>query len=783
MIPKTTAKLALSFTLACLCWGIAEQNAAVAQKVAALPVEDALKVRYFAEYSPIGFSPDGKWLAYAVRDNQRSKDVGMDAYARTGVPTIGVGADVCISNTETREARCLTDGKGNNWMPSWSPDGRYLAFVSDRDGSGQARAWVWDATKDELRKVSDVKVRADGTEIGWTADGQNLLVTTLPDELSPEGYAKRLSSGQESEKRAETETDGSTVFLYEGNRKSLENERHGKSDPWNLDVSLRDLTSMDIGSGKTKRIIRSQRIARYLLSPDGARIAYTIPKRFEKPGSQQILFDLATVNLLDQKGRVLASDIRLDHEGFAFSWSPNGSQLAFHTGGVEERSFDCYVVDANRGNPRKITSLAQQVPSHTATPPLWDAKGEHIYFLSDLALWQASVNETKAVKIGQVGDRQITRLIPQSTNLLWTLNGGKSTVVVTHDKLGIQDGLFRVDLESGESVRLLENGQCYSCATLAEEFAVTKDRQHVAYFAEDSQHDSDLWTSDASFRSPQRLTHLNPQFDKYKMGAARLVDWLSDDGERLHGALLLPSNYQEGRPYPLIVWVYGGSLLSNYMDRFGLASAGPFNLQLLATRGYAVLLPDAPQHLGTPMFDLAKTILPGVNRVIEMGIGDPHRLGVIGHSYGGYSALSLIVQTRRFKAAIIADGIGDWVAAYGQMSKDGTAFGVQSAEQGQGLIGAAPWELPQRYIENSPIFYLDRIETPVLIIHGADDPSVAPFLGDEVFVGLRRLGKEVEYAKYQGEGHAPPDWSYANQVDSCVRMIEWFSKYLRAEDR
>src|SRR5260370_2022457 len=90
---EMAAKLALSFTLACLCWGIAEQNAAVAQQIAALPVEDALKVRYFAEYSPIAFSPDGKWLAYATRDNQRSTDVRLDTYARTGLPSIRVRAD------------------------------------------------------------------------------------------------------------------------------------------------------------------------------------------------------------------------------------------------------------------------------------------------------------------------------------------------------------------------------------------------------------------------------------------------------------------------------------------------------------------------------------------------------------------------------------------------------------------------------------------------------------------------------------------------------------------
>src|SRR6202030_2093517 len=119
--------------------------------------------------------------------------------------------------------------------------------------------------------------------------------------------------------------------------------------------------------------------------------------------------------------------------------------------------------------------------------------------------------------------------------------------------------------------------------------------------------------------------------------------------------------------YPLIVWIYGGATLSDRLDRFGLAGPGPLNLQLLATRGYAVLMPDAPQHLGTPMLDLAKSILPGVNKCIELGIADPSRLGVMGHSYGGYSTLALLVQTKRFRAAVEADGFGDLTGFYGEM--------------------------------------------------------------------------------------------------------------------
>src|SRR6185437_12751870 len=106
--------------------------------------------------------------------------------------------------------------------------------------------------------------------------------------------------------------------------------------------------------------------------------------------------------------------------------------------------------------------------------------------------------------------------------------------------------------------------------------------------------------------------------------------------------------------------------------------------------------------LGTPMVDLAKTVLPGVNQVIDMGIADPERLGIFGHSYGGYSALALISQTTRFKAAVMSAGFGDLMALYGEMDGNGSAFGTALAEGGQGLMGGPPWEFRERYIENSP---------------------------------------------------------------------------------
>lgn len=759
---------------------------ATAQQTNPLPVEAAVNVRHFGEYSPIEFSPDGKWLTYVVRDNRDEKKYDEEAWFRTGVPWQGIGADIIIMNIKTGGAKSLTGGKGSNWQPRWSPDGHYLGFLSDREGNGEAGLWIWDTRKDELRRVSDVNVRWD--EIEWTSDSERAVIAIRPQDLSIDDYKKTIRSESDSEKTPANKVAGSSVKLYRAGATADSGENAPKSDPWSLNTFLRDLAVIDIATGKVTVIVHGQRVAdKFLLSPDGSRVAYTIPKRFEKPGSQQTLFDLVTVNLSTGQNRILASDIRLGLNGAQFTWSPDSSRLSYRTVGMEEKTTDCYVVEVTAGNPHNVTNLPAGQGSVDAllwTPstwtPLWDTKGKHIYFLHHGALWRAPVDQNKAVEVVQIPNHRIAQLIPQSENALWTPDGGMSTVVLTQDDRTKQDGFFKVDLISGRAIKLLEDGRCYSCARHDEGdfFTLTRDGKHIAYVAEDAQHDSDVWMSDASFADVRRLTHLNPQFDSYKMGPARLVEWLSLDGERLRGALLLPADYQEGKRYPLITWVYASDLLSRDISHFGMLGSGLFNMQLLATRGYAVLLPDSPQQEGTPMLDVAKTVLPGINKVIEMGTADPDRLGVMGHSNGGYSVLSLIVQTKRFKAATEMDGMADLVGNYGEMQKDGSAFGT-SLEHGFDALGGTPWQSREKYIENSPIFYLDRVGTPLLIVHGSEDTTVASSRGDEVFVALRRLGKDVDYAKYMGEQHVPSGWTYANQVDLCNRMIEWFDKYLK----
>src|SRR3546814_8757842 len=158
--------------------------------------------------------------------------------------------------------------------------------------------------------------------------------------------------------------------------------------------------------------------------------------------------------------------------------------------------------------------------------------------------------------------------------------------------------------------------------------------------------------------------------------------------------------------------------------------------------------PDIPTHEGTPVDDLMKAVMPAIDKAVELGIADPDRLAVMGNSNGGYSTLALITRTNRFKAAVMNAGFGDLTAFHGTM---GGAW-IPWLEKRGGSMKVPPWEAPQRYVENSPIYYLDRIETPLIIQAGSADLSIVQH-SDQVWVEMQRLSKPATYLRYGGESH------------------------------
>jgi dipeptidyl aminopeptidase/acylaminoacyl peptidase len=758
------------------------QSSGLGQKqLAPLPVKEALKTINLSMFSPLDLSPDGKLVAYALQDTNRKAQSkaprSQQDLERLGIPLRAEYCDIWISDTGTGVPKNLTQGRGANWAPVWSPNGKYLAFYSDRDGL--PALWLWERASGLMRKASNaiVRLRTEPTIPRWTPDSTKLVIRVLPKGMTISDAAALLNKPA-TESNTSTDANkepGSTVVLFSskaGNR--AQNEKESVSN--NSRAYAADLAVVDLQTNKTKYIASRVVTDGYWLSPDGTNLAVLSFKRRESNSNLQSLFDLQVISLGDGQARTLVTDFPSDIL-IPVSWSPDGKFLAYITYGPTAKN-NCWVVPLAGGEPQNVTPGTHPVFDSTVLyrGPLWDATGNNIYLLSSTSVWRASLAEGRTEQFATIPGRTLRHIVTPNGRTIWTRKPD-TIVVVTRDSQTRQEGFYEINLNTRKAEKLLDQNKSYGFA-LPLRTAVSADQRRLVYTAQSAGEPEDIWTTDAEEFRPKRVTQINPVFDRYVMGESRFIEWKTLNGQSVRGALLLPAGYVEGNRYPLIVYQYPGALWSSYGNLFGFNqfSSAVENWQFFATRGYAVLMADVPAKPETYMRDIAAAILPGVDKVIELGIGDPESVGITGQSNGGYGTLSLIVQTNRFKAAVARMGPGNLISQYLQMSETGGS--TYTAEMVQ-RTGGSLWEKRDKFIENSPIFFFDKVETPLLIIQGTGDRQVYTARSDEVFVSLRFLGKEVEYARYTGESHGVADWNFANQVDYLNRVIAWFDRWLK----
>ena len=196
-----------------------------------------------------------------------------------------------------------------------------------------------------------------------------------------------------------------------------------------------------------------------------------------------------------------------------------------------------------------------------------------------------------------------------------------------------------------------------------------------------------------------------------------------------------------------------------------------------ASRGYLVFIPDVVYRTGYPGQSAYDAVVPGVLHLIAQGYVDPDRIGVQGHSWGGYQIAYLVTRTNLFRAAAAGAPVANMTSAYGGIRWESGMSRMFQYERTQSRIGATLWEAPLKYIDNSPLFALDRVETPLLILHNDHDGAVPWYQGIELFVGLRRLDKPAWLINYNGEPHWPSS-TYAKRRDWNIRLQQFFDYFL-----
>jgi len=301
----------------------------------------------------------------------------------------------------------------------------------------------------------------------------------------------------------------------------------------------------------------------------------------------------------------------------------------------------------------------------------------------------------------------------------------------------------------------------------------------VMYTKESFELFPDLWLSDMSFRKPVRITNANPQQTEFNWGTAELIKWTTLDGKVVEGVIYKPADFDPARKYPMIVNFYEKNSSTLYSYRTPEAHRSTIDYHMYTSNGYVVFNPDIYYKEGYPGESAYNCIMPGISAILNMGFVDKAKIGAQGHSWGGYQVAYLATRTSLFAAIESGAPVVNMFSAYGGI-RWGTGHNRSfQYEHEQSRIGKTPWESPLRYIENSPIFSMDKVTTPILIMANDKDGHVPWYQGIEYFTSLKRLQKPVWLLNYSGEVHWPQKME--NKIDFQKRMMQFFNHYLKGE--
>jgi len=288
---------------------------------------------------------------------------------------------------------------------------------------------------------------------------------------------------------------------------------------------------------------------------------------------------------------------------------------------------------------------------------------------------------------------------------------------------------------------------------------------------------SDYWVSDTRFRNPRKVTDANPQQADFAWSPGRvLIDYVDSRGNELQATLGLPAGYEEGKRYPMLVYFYE-TMSQRHHNYQGPTYDDRPHMATYASNGYLVLQPDIVYTIGKPGTSAMDDLTAAIQKVIELGYADPDRVGLQGHSWSGYQSSFAVTQTDMFAAVVTGAPPTNLISFYNTLYRSSGTVQQGITEVGQVRMGTTPFEDFDLYVSQSPIHQAQNITTPFMILHGMEDGSVDWMQGLEYYNMARRLGKEVIFLSYAGEGHHLS--KKENRIDFQIRQMQFFDHHLK----
>jgi dipeptidyl aminopeptidase/acylaminoacyl peptidase len=708
--------------------------------------------RSFADALEYTFSKDAKSLVYAVSSRKEETN----------------GLFAVTPGTDGAPAELLT-GKGRYTKLTWDEDQKQLAFISDRDDAAakepKHKLYYWnrsDAKANELVSTATPNFRSgfvisDRASLSFSLDGSRLFFGIAPPP-EPEKDPEAEAVGDEK----------AVVDLWHWKDDYIQPMQKVRAE------QMRNRSYRAVFHLKEKKYVQLADETMEGINPSNdGRLAIGSDDRAYRPlvGYDGAYSDYYLVSTADGSRKLLRQKQQM-----GVSLSPNGKYALFYDG----KNWNTISVPDG-----KVTNLTAKLgvnfwqedhDSPSPTPPYgnagWTKDDRFVLLYDQYDIWQIAADGSGARNLTDgVGRKEkiefrYVRLDPEER----AIDPAKPLLLRATNDRAKDSGFYRDRIDGGAPEKLLMAAKSFSNPVKA------KDADVLMLTASRFDEYPDIQITDANFKSMKKVSNAGAQMNKFLWGRAELVHYKNTDGVPLSGILIKPENFDPKQKYPLMVYIY--EKLSDGLHRFTDPRPGhSINPSFYASNGYLILMPDIVYTIGYPGQSALKCVLPAIQAVVDQGYVKEDGIGIQGHSWGGYQIAYMVTQTNRFKAAAPGALVANMTSAYSGI-RWGTGLPRQfQYEHTQSRIGGSLWEQPMRFLENSPVFRADRVQTPILMLHNDADDAVPWYQGIEYYLALRRLGKEVYFFNYNGEPHGIR--KRQNQKDYTMRLQQFFDHHLK----
>ncbi|MCA1628007.1 MAG: S9 family peptidase [Acidobacteria bacterium] len=617
-------------------------------------------------------SPDGKRVAYTVVNEMMAADKSEFV------------TQIFLSNTDGSDSFQITFGDKSSTNPKWSPDGRSLAFTSNRKDN-KNNLYLLRLNGGEAEPLTDLK--SNIADFEWSPDGRWIAYTMTDPKTEDE---EKNDKGKADHRWVDENVKMSRLYVV-----AVEKDSTGKREP-------RKLTTENYTVSGS-----------FDWSPDGKQIVFAHAKT--PSANDWTSSDVSIVEVSGGKVSTLAATPAAETSP---TFAPDGKSIALLISDTPPRwaqSGTIHILSVAGGMPKSLATSYDGQPNIAG----WSADGKRIYF-----------SEAK----------------------------------------GTGTRIYVVDVAANKVAEINKTDEVYQAVNLNQSGTM------MGFVMQAADRAPEAYVSKIEDFAPVQVSRANADLPKLPLGKTEVIKWKSSDGKEIEGLLTYPVNYQAGQKVPLILNIHGGP--AGVFSQTFIGGRGVYPLATFAARGYAILRPNprGSSGYGTE-FRRAningwgvgdyQDLMTGVDKVIEMGVADPDRLGVMGWSYGGFMTSWIITQTKRFKAASAGAPVTNLMSFTGTADIPGFI---------PDYFGGQFWENTEAYRKHSPMFNIKGVSTPTMIQHGETDVRVPISQGYELYNALKMQNVPTRMIVLPRQPHGPNEPKM--QLAAMQSNLEWFEKYL-----